>query len=245
MNAVNLTDRVREITRTPSSTTPRRRPFVKVLRCTTVATVFAGVSGFLLWSGKSWLDDRNDHVIARHGMVHSEITEIGSSTEGIVVQLPVSAGQSIRKGDLIAMLDDRIEKARVETCRARLVQAKKKVLAAKAALEQEHRSLAARIKLAESQVAVSNSELERSRQRLPYLEKEIKRSQALVKRSAISRTDFETIECDHRQHQSLIQIHRGRSQTAADELSLVQTELASRETRELEIEVLQANWRDG
>ena len=67
-------------------------------------------------------------------VVAEVVAKVGAKTMGRIVELPVADGTVVKKGDLIARLDDQAQRSAVATSRAKVAAARARALAARASL---------------------------------------------------------------------------------------------------------------
>ncbi|BFR49887.1 efflux RND transporter periplasmic adaptor subunit [Nitratidesulfovibrio sp. HK-II] len=100
-----------------------------------------------------------EKYISGSGIVEAASRDVGvaTPTSGVIVEIPVTVGDAVRKGDLLFRLDDRERKAALAEQKAALVVARAKVVEARVALEKA-RADAARVRSLRDGRAVSAEE---------------------------------------------------------------------------------------
>ncbi|MCU0247072.1 MAG: efflux RND transporter periplasmic adaptor subunit [Bryobacter sp.] len=172
--------------------------------------------------------------IAAAGRVEpsSEEIKIGAEMDGKLKAVPVEEGQDVRRGQVLAILENADFAARVELARAELAQRE-------AALErlingartEERREAEAVVREAEAHVAVAEREVERRR--------------GLLARGAISKSEYDTAERDLRTMQARVDAARERAafvkaDARADERRRLEAEIAAARARQREVEAMLA-----
>lgn len=97
---------------------------------------------------------QSNHVVTRHGLVRSHLSEVGVRGEGVIRELRVAAGDAVRKGDLLALIDDRHLQAQRDEARAAL-----DILSERIALERASIAFARR----EAQVTLAQAQADHRR----------------------------------------------------------------------------------
>lgn len=100
-----------------------------------------------------------DRYISGSGIVEAASRDVGvaTPTSGVIVEIPVTVGDAVKKGDLLFRLDDRERKAALAQQKAALAVARAKVAEARVALEKA-RADAARVRSLRDGRAVSAEE---------------------------------------------------------------------------------------
>lgn len=134
-----------------------------------------------------------ERVVVGAGRIEpaSEEVKIGSELDGRLLAVPVKEGDRVKRGQVIAVLENADYAARVALAQSNLRQSEAAVTQSEASLErllngarrQERREAAATVKEAEAVVENTRSERERRR--------------GLLERGAISRTEFETADREY------------------------------------------------
>lgn len=125
-------------------------------------------------SGKVVKQDISSTVTASGQIKPKTIVNVGANAMGRIVRLFVKEGESVKKGQVLAQLENIQSAADVEMTRATLSSAQTDAIAAEAALN-----------TAQAQLKSSTADLERSR--LDY-----QRAQGLYKDQLISKADYDT-----------------------------------------------------
>lgn len=119
-----------------------------------VAAVIVG-GGF----GYRWFMHRLQYVSSDDARIQGEMVLISARRPGTVVELPVTEGQPVARGDLIARLDSRAAEADLELARADVERARAELERAKAELDLTREVLRLRRERAQNEVARTEAAL--------------------------------------------------------------------------------------
>nr|HEV7952682.1 HlyD family efflux transporter periplasmic adaptor subunit [Candidatus Acidoferrales bacterium] len=106
---------------TPATPVPRRR-FIRILAV--AAILVAG--GILIWREFFATPKIPDSIVVLSGRVEGDDSAIAPKTTGRILELRVREGDTVKAGDIIAILDDEQVRARENQARAVLVEAEAK-----------------------------------------------------------------------------------------------------------------------
>ena len=160
----------------------------------------------------------------------SEEIRLGPQMDGVLKAVVVEEGQEVRRGQVVAVLDNGDYSARVALARAALAEAEAALDRLRNGSRIEERGEAdALVREAQAQVDVAASERERRR--------------VLVDRGAASRSEFDLVDRDWRTAQARLEAARQRAavvhqSTRPEDLRRAEAELASARARVLEAEAL-------
>lgn len=140
-----------------------------------LALLGAGAAGFRWATEWRWLQTTDD------AYVEGDITQVAPKVAGHVVELAAEDNRAVRAGDVLARIDDRDYRARVEEARA-LVAAREAAL----------RQLGERVAVQEAQIAQAGALISASRADLQRSRQDLERAQRLVREDYVSRQRFDT-----------------------------------------------------
>ncbi|WP_424813244.1 HlyD family secretion protein [Roseococcus sp. YIM B11640] len=166
-----------------------RKPRQRRLRALFFALAILAGLGF----GFRWLHWQFHHVVLDDARVASDMITLASRVPGWVQQIPPTAGDSLREGDLLVQMDAREATLAVEELNARIagIAARRAELEARLALvdrtsTSQHEAAAARLDSARA--ALPAAEAERV-----FAEAELGRAQGLIATGAGTRQSFERL----------------------------------------------------
>jgi HlyD family secretion protein len=105
----------------------RRRRIVVVF-----ALVLLAVAAFLIWRFFFAAPEVPDSIVTLSGRIEGDDSAVASKTTGRILEIRVREGQSVKAGDVIAVLDDEQVRAREEQARAGLAAADARTVSARA-----------------------------------------------------------------------------------------------------------------
>ncbi len=136
--------------------------------------------------------------VTNDAYVRGQVTIISPQLTGYLVDVPVQDYQKIRKGDLIARIDDRIYAQKVEQAKAALAAAE----ASLANSEQSRKSAEAKIQSAQAAVESANAAFETAR--MTY-----ERTEGLLEKNIASKSEAEKNRAAF--HQALAAVHQAEA----------------------------------
>lgn len=130
-------------------------------------------------------------VLATGSVRASKRTEVGAQVSGKIVNLHVSLGQAVKKGDLIAEIDSSNQSNSLSTAEAQLASYRAQLASAKVALEVAQSNYNRLSKLYKLN-STSQTELETAKNTLASAKASVNAAQAQVEESEISVSDAKT-----------------------------------------------------
>jgi HlyD family secretion protein len=109
---------------TDAATSSRKRRIVILL------IVVLGVIGAVVWR-RAGATNGSDDVVLLSGRIEADDSAVGPKLAGRIVEVRVREGDSVKQGDIIAVLDDEQIRAREDQARAALAQAEARTKAAR------------------------------------------------------------------------------------------------------------------
>ncbi|MBS7792605.1 HlyD family secretion protein [Roseococcus sp. SDR] len=181
--------------------------------------------------GARWLHFQFTHVVLDDARVASDMVILASRVPGWVQALPVTAGDSLREGDLLVQIDAREATLAVEELNARL-----------AGIAARRGELQARLTLvdrqSESQHAAAQARLDAARTTLPaaeaerdFAEAELGRAERLIQTGAGTRQRFEMLN-------AALHAARSRAIAAAAEIRNAEALMALAQAAREEMQVI-------
>jgi len=178
MTEQKTVDRAQEATPQPQSQRPpdngpqaQQKPRSRVVPLI-VIVVLAGVA-FLVWRLFFFAPATPDNVVTLSGRVEGDDSAVAPKTSGRILEVRVREGDTVKGGDIIAILDDEQVRARQEQAQAALLAAQAKTVAAQAQIsilqeqlkenelytEQSKVDSQGRVRQAEADVAAAEADL--------------------------------------------------------------------------------------
>ena len=149
----------------------------------------------IVWAG-NWLLHRWTHIYVDDARIDGEVVTVASRVSGWVTELPVIEGDEVKKGQLIARIDDRDSRLHREMLQARLktIEGQMDVIRAQSRqVDQEtlgkYQSEANRVAMAEAEVAAVDATLKQAKQ-------DYDRAESLYKKDYISGQDMDRARTD-------------------------------------------------
>lgn len=167
--------------------------------------------------------------VTNDAYVRGQVTIISPQLTGYLVDVPVQDYQKIRKGDLIARIDDRIYAQKVEQAKAALAAAE----ASLANSEQSRKSAEAKIQSAQAAVESANAAFETAR--MTY-----ERTEGLLEKNIASKSEAEKNRGVFHQAQAAVHQAEAAERVAEQDLNIV---LVSRRSLEANVESAKATVR--
>jgi membrane fusion protein (multidrug efflux system) len=202
----------------------------------------------LVWAG-NWLLHRWTHIYVDDARIDGEVVTIASRVSGWIVELPVIEGDEVKKGQVIARIDDRDSRLQREVLLARLktIESQMGVIRAQTGqVDQEtlgkYQTETNRITAAEAEVAAMAANVKQARQdyeRAVNLQAQKWLSQQAMERE---RTAYEQAQERHRKAMADVAAARGALSTAGGsrkQLDVMQRQLLvlSNQASEIRAEV--------
>jgi membrane fusion protein (multidrug efflux system) len=102
-----------------------------------------------------WLQHQSTHIVSRNAMVRAHLSELGSRVDGVVDAVLVEAGERVQRGQILVRLEDR-------HFRAELARAEAEYAALSARLETERAELVLAGRRVSNRIAQAEAEVRRS-----------------------------------------------------------------------------------
>jgi membrane fusion protein (multidrug efflux system) len=162
-----------------------------------------------------WGYYRYGHVVCHDSFVKGFVPQVGARIDGQVVRLEVEAGQAVRKGDVLARLEDSHLQAAAAQARAELQRALRDLEAGQLALDQSRRELTAQVDHAKAEFELASAQLEREESLWTLSQKEYTRMLQLVQRRANSLSDLDKASAEQEAASSAVTAAQARKRAAA------------------------------
>jgi multidrug resistance efflux pump len=142
--------------------------------------------------------------------VRGQVTLLGPQLAGYIVEVPVQDYQKVKKGDLIARIDDRIYAQRLEQANASLA-------SSEAALANSAQSR----KSAEAKIASAKAAVESANAALNAAKTAYERTQSLLKSNVSTQSDFEKAQASFDQAQAAVHQAEAAELVAEQDLNTI------------------------
>ena len=176
------------------------------------STVYSKRGVVSVQTGKVLRADLTSQVTASGEIKPKNYINIGANAQGIITALPVKEGDRVRKGELLARLEDVQPEANVKSSEATVASAEADSSASEAGL-----------KAADENLNMMKAAIEKDKADLARMKADLDRADALFKEQLMAKQDFELKEATYRAQEAtvresearLTQAHAQREQQAA------------------------------
>jgi len=136
-----------------------------------------------------------DHMIAANGIIESfeENVIISAPMAGMVSEVPVKIGQTLRKGEVLFVIDHRDIEAQTITAEAQVIQAKAAIQVAEAQRASAH-SLFDRLDKVDDKRAIIEQEWQTAKDQLQVAEAQVLRAQAELQAADATKRSVELLK---------------------------------------------------
>ena len=199
---------------------PRRsgrwRP-LRYLAITVVAVAGVSYGGVEVWS-------RFTHVYEYDARIKADMVMLASKVDGLITEVAVSEGQEIRKGQVLAQLDDRVPRLRVEALKAEIagIEAERHRLVAERSMLDAQTSTKMRTR--ESGFRASQAERSALLADLNLARSELRRADALFKRRVIAKNALDKAQAAVRRLEGDLRKIDAETQAAQDQVAEAQAD---------------------
>lgn len=206
----------------------RRRGRGRLLRHAAIALVLLAAA----WFGWSWLHDRWTHVYVIDARIDADTVVLSSRSAGWVAELPVEDGDRVRKGDVLAVIDQREAQLRLAAldAQAERLEAEMQRLAARRAMEDSR--TASQVAEARARLAAAEADHRVALAALALARSQHRRTTALHERRVSS---VQTLE----EAQTAVELATQETHSTAADIETARAALAAAEAARAEIEVLE------
>ncbi|NDL63469.1 HlyD family secretion protein [Acerihabitans arboris] len=129
----------------------------------------------------SWLDWRFAHVAENDAHIAGEVVTLASRVDGWLVARPVMDGDHVKKGQMLARIDDRDAKLRLAAVQGDLASANAQILYTQAQRQTADLTTQAELEQAQAQLTVAESTLSDAGHQLTLAQANFQRDDSLVK----------------------------------------------------------------
>jgi membrane fusion protein (multidrug efflux system) len=168
-----------------------------------------------LWAGH-WLYQRWTHVYIDDARIDGEVVTISSRVSGWVTELPVIEGDVVKKGQLLAQVDDRDSQLKREVLVAKLKALENQASVIQAQSGQVDQETLGKYQSESNRLAAAEAQVASLAVQLKQAEHDYRRARELADAKWLSpqameraRSTFEQVKEDHRRSQSEVAAARG------------------------------------
>lgn len=167
-----------------------------------------------------WLWQRHTHVFTEDARIAAEMIEVSSKLAGQVIQFPVSQGDALKPGELIAQIDDRAARFTLQELEAQMQVMQANYEKIEAQIAMVDMETGGRLQAARSKLDAALASLASAQSDLEFKEREWERAQSLKERQIISQQQWENARNAHQQ--STQQYQRAQAEVESARASLVE-----------------------
>ena len=182
----------------------------------------AAVAAVLAIALAVWLFDRLTHVVINDARVVSHMVLISSRVPGWITEIPINEGQHVRKGALLAQVDDREARSRLAEAEAELAIVDARIQGMQAERGMVDDQTARRIDAQRSRLQSARSGLASALAALELARSEYQRALPLRQRNVLSQRDLEERQVNFRRAEQAW--HQAESEVAAAQAALLETQ---------------------
>jgi len=144
--------------------------------------------------GVRWIHYRLSHAVTDNAFVESDLSNISPLVSGHLKEIVVDESDSVKKGQLLALLDEKDYLAQVELKRSMLAKVKRDVSALETTLERMRREVEQGILLSRQAILEAKEALARVEADGKRIEGDYLRFKDLLERQAVAQSRFDAIE---------------------------------------------------
>ncbi len=152
-----------------------------------------------------WLYQRHTHVFSEDARIATRMIEVSTRTAGQVMDFPVSQGDLLEPGMLIAQIDDRTARLSLRELEAQLQSIQSGCERIEVQIDMVDRSSGGKLSAAKSQLDATLASMASAQSDLQFKKSEWERAESLRKRQIISQQQWENARNAHQQSLQLYQ----------------------------------------
>ena len=151
-----------------------------------------------LFGAGNWIYKRFTHVYTDDARVSADMIDISSKVSGWIVDFPVSSGDILQQGEMIAMIDSRATTLKLQELDANVAAMTADYQGQQAEIKMVEKQTSGALQAASSQLNEAQAALSSANSELEFRASEWKRSQTLRNKSIISLQDYESAQTSYR-----------------------------------------------
>jgi multidrug resistance efflux pump len=202
-----------------------------------LATVLLAVLAPLL----IWMNYRSDFVVAREAVVRSHIANVGARVDGVIKSIEVDTGDRVRKGDVIARLEDSHFSARVTQARSQLEKARRELEVERLAIENERQRLSGSLREVSAELASARATVLASESRADEAARQFELQQSLARQGLVPAERVRTAETELRTARALVAESRANMAAVSAGEDLARVASSGIKVREKRVSVLESD----
>ncbi len=209
----------------------RRAPSIAM-----VLALLAFLAPLLLWSNY-----RSTHVLSRDAVVRSHIADIGAGLNGVVSSVEVDAGDRVRAGQVVARLEDRNYRAKVNQASSQLEKAERELEVERLAIENERSRLRSSLTAVTAGLSSARAGVQAAESRAEEARRQLELQKSLVSQGLVPAERVRTAETDLRTATALAAGARADVTAAGAGEDLARVASSGLSVREKRISVLESD----
>lgn len=158
---------------------------------------FVTVSVALLWLVGRWASYRYDHLVTRDATVRGVVSRIGPRIEGRVASVDVEPDQRVRKGDVLARLEDQWQQAQLRQSQAELKRATETLDNERKMLDVDRQSLTLELNSSEAQLQAAIANIASAESAVKRWGNEVDRITRITRPGTVSRSESDDTHLKH------------------------------------------------
>lgn len=217
---------------------PRRRYSSRLVVRASIAVLAVGAGAY--W-GSQWIQHRATHVFENDARIASDMISISSRVSGLIVDLKVSQGDTVRAGNVLVHVDAREAGQKLAEFKARIEEIKAEQNMTRAEISLIESQTRHRVDARRHRVSAGRSAVKAAKTRVGLLSSEFRRTKSLARRKIVSQQRLETAEAGlrdsrDRQSQEVAELAAREAQLSEAESALKQVTVLRRQIDRLSAE---------
>jgi HlyD family secretion protein len=214
--------------------------------------VILGVAAFFIWRGFFASPKIPDNIVILSGRMEGDDSAVAPKVTGRLLEIKVREGDSVKAGDVIAVIDADQLRSREEQAKAALTGAEARGASARDQIavlqqqitqndlteEQSKTDAAGKVRNAEAGVAAAESDLAQVEAQLKLAQFDNEAYQKLVKTGAVSERQGKQAAATADQQEAAVLAARRRLEAARGSLTIAQANLANPGIRQMQTEMI-------
>ena len=217
---------------------PRRPQLLRAFRRLVYAMLLLCMGIALLWVLGQWTAYRLSHVVTHQACVKGVVTQVGARLDGRVASWHVQPNEPVRKGQLIAELDNAHLVAAVQEAKAEVRRARSEHEVASLALVHQRSRRDAQLNLAEKKRALAEEQAALAQHSLRRWQRERQRAERISDSRVITASSFDQIKLQEKTASSDVVLAGMREEVAELEIQLAETNVRDLQVDQARVQLL-------